>query len=59
MIKTRCFYKRDVEEFSRFRGLRASIELRNVTRANVIAWRKSLEARNLTPASIRRMTRLT
>jgi site-specific recombinase XerC len=28
--------------------------LRTVTRAHVIAWRKSLEARNLTPASIRR-----
>jgi hypothetical protein len=52
--KTRRFYKRDVEEFSRFTRLRAPVELRNVTRAHVIARRKSLEARNLTPASIRR-----
>ena len=52
--KTRRFYKRDVEEFSRFTGLRAPMQLREVARAHVIAWRKSLEARNLTPASIRR-----
>jgi integrase/recombinase XerD len=52
--KTRRFYKRDVEEFSRFAGLRAPVELRTVARAHVIAWRKSLEARKLGPASIRR-----
>jgi integrase/recombinase XerD len=52
--KTRRFYKRDVEEFSRFAGLREPAELRTVARAHVIAWRKSLEARNLTPSSIRR-----
>lgn len=52
--KTRRFYKRDVEEFSRFAGVRAPTELRVVARAHVIAWRKSLEERGLTPASIRR-----
>jgi integrase/recombinase XerD len=52
--KTRRFYKRDVEEFSRFAGLLAPGELRTVTRAHVIAWRKTLEARSLSPASIRR-----
>jgi integrase/recombinase XerD len=52
--KTRRFYKRDVEEFSAFIGLREVTALRTVTRAHVIAWRKALEARNLTPASIRR-----
>jgi site-specific recombinase XerD len=52
--KTRRFYKRDVEEFSRFAGLLAPGELRNITRAHVIAWRKTLEARSLSPASIRR-----
>lgn len=52
--KTRRFYKSDVAEFSLFTGLRASAELRSVTRAHVIAWRKALEARSLTPASIRR-----
>ena len=39
---------------SRFAGLNAPAGLRTVTRAHVIAWRKTLEARNLTPASIRR-----
>jgi integrase/recombinase XerD len=52
--KTRRFYKSDVEEFLIFTGLRAPAELRTVTRAHVIAWRKSLEARQLMPASIRR-----
>jgi len=41
-----------VEQFSVFTGLRAPAELRTVTRAHVIAWRKSLEARNLTLASV-------
>ena len=53
-LKTRRAYKIDVEEFSRFTGLTKPVELRSVTRAHIIAWRKSLEARNLTPASIRR-----
>jgi signal transduction histidine kinase len=52
--KTRRAYKADVEEFSRFARLNAPVELRGVSRAHVIAWRKTLEARNLTPASIRR-----
>ena len=52
--KTRRAYKVDVEEFLRFTGLNAPTELRTVARAHVIAWRKALEARNLTPASIRR-----
>jgi integrase/recombinase XerD len=53
-LKTRRFYKSDVEEFSLFTGLRAPVELRTVTRAHVIAWRKSLEAKKLKAASIRR-----
>lgn len=52
--KTRRAYKIDVAEFSAFSGLREPVQLRTVTRAHVIAWRKSLEARNLTPSSIRR-----
>jgi len=52
--KTRHFYKSDVEEFSRFVGLEAPAELRSVARAHVIAWRKSLESRNLNAATIRR-----
>jgi integrase/recombinase XerD len=53
-LKTRRAYKRDVEEFSAFSGLRAPSELRTVARAHVIAWRKHLEARALSAASIRR-----
>jgi hypothetical protein len=44
----------DVLEFSNFTGLRESMELRTVTRAHVIAWRKELESRSLAPSSIRR-----
>jgi len=53
-LKTRRAYKTDVEEFSGFTGLRASSELRTVTRAHVIAWRKHLELRELEHSSIRR-----
>jgi hypothetical protein len=53
-LKTRRAYKRNVEEFSAFTGLRAPSELRTVARAHVIAWRKHLEARALSAASIRR-----
>lgn len=53
-LKTRRAYKIDVAEFSTFTGLSEPTQLRTVTRAHVIAWRKALEARNLTPASIRR-----
>jgi integrase/recombinase XerD len=52
--KTRRAYKIDVGEFSAFAGLRSSPELRTVTRAHVIAWRKTLEARKLSDATIRR-----
>ena len=52
--KTRRAYKVEVEEFVRFAGLRIPTAFRTVTRAHVIAWRKALESRNLTPSSIRR-----
>jgi integrase/recombinase XerD len=52
--KTRRAYKIDVSEFSAFSGLRGPAELSTVTRAHVIAWRKDLEARGLSPSSIRR-----
>ena len=35
-------YKIDVSEFSAFAGLRGPAELRTVTRAHVIPWRKDL-----------------
>jgi integrase/recombinase XerD len=53
-LKTRGAYKTDVAEFSAFAGLREPRELRTVTRAHVIAWRKLLESRELAPSSIRR-----
>jgi integrase/recombinase XerD len=52
--KTRRFYKSDVAEFVVFTNLKDSAALRTVARSHVIAWRKSLEARHLTPPSIRR-----
>lgn len=42
---TRRNYRIDVEDFSRFVGIRRPGEFRDVTRAMVIAWRKDLEAR--------------
>ena len=55
--KTRRAYKNDVGEFSAFTGLRQPAELRTITRAHVIAWRKHLESRELAPSSIRRSPR--
>ena len=52
--KTRRAYKVDVEEFIGFAGLRGIAELRAITRAHVIAWRKDLERRGLASSSIRR-----
>jgi Phage integrase, N-terminal SAM-like domain len=49
--KTRRAYKIDVEEFI---GLDGIAELRSITRAHVIAWRKDLEKRGLAGSSIRR-----
>ena len=49
--KTRRAYKIDVSEFSAFARLGGPAELRTVTRAHVIAWRKDLEARGLSPAT--------
>jgi integrase/recombinase XerD len=52
--KTRRAYKVDLADFSAFTGITKPEELRTVTRAHVIAWRKQLEARGLEPSSIRR-----
>jgi site-specific recombinase XerD len=52
--KTRRAYKADVAEFSLFLGLSKPVELRSVARAHIIAWRKDMEARSLSSASIRR-----
>ena len=47
-------YKRDVQAFSTFVGIETPEEMRQVTRAHVIAWRKTLEQDHLSPATIRR-----
>ena len=52
--KTRRAYKIDVGEFLTFAGLSGPAELCTVSRAHIIAWRKDLETRQLSPASIRR-----
>lgn len=52
--KTRRAYKNDVQDFSSFIGLQSPEEMRLVTRAHVIAWRNQLNAREASPATIRR-----
>jgi len=52
--KTRRFYKGDVGEFLIFTGLLEPTQLRTVARAHVIAWRKDMEVRELSAATIRR-----
>jgi site-specific recombinase XerD len=51
---TRRAYRNDVGSFMRFVGIEAPDEFRTVRRSHVIAWRKTLEARRLSAASIRR-----
>jgi site-specific recombinase XerD len=53
-LKTRRAYKNDVREFVGFAGLATYGELRTVARSHVIAWRKDMESRQLSAASIRR-----
>lgn len=52
--KTRRAYKLDAGEFSQFLGLKRPEEFRTVTRAHVIAWRETLEGRELSAPTIRR-----
>jgi integrase/recombinase XerD len=51
---TRRAYRNDLKEFMNFTGIRTPIELRLITRAHVIAWRKDLDRRKLAAGSIRR-----
>lgn len=51
---TRRAYRNDVGQFMAFVGVQAFTEFRQVTRAHVIAWRRSLEEKALSPATIRR-----
>lgn len=53
--RTRRAYELDIRDFMAFVGISTAEEFRSVTRAHVIAWRrKSLESRELSPATIRR-----
>jgi site-specific recombinase XerD len=52
--KTKRAYKIDVDDFIAFAGLRGLPDLRSITRAHVIAWRKNLEKRELADSTIRR-----
>jgi len=52
--RTRRAYRIDVADFMRFVGIVRPEEFRKVVRAHVIAWRKTLEQKNLSPTTIRR-----
>lgn len=52
--RTRRAYEIDVKDFAAFVGIHRPEEFRIVTRAHVIAWRKDLERRALSAATIRR-----
>ncbi len=52
--KTQRAYRIDVREFMLFTGLHDPASLRSVARSHIIAWRKHLESRHLSHASIRR-----
>jgi integrase/recombinase XerD len=52
--KTRKAYQNDIRNFAQFVGISQPAEFRIVTRSHVIAWRKELEAKALSDASIRR-----
>ena len=51
---TRRAYENDVRSFAKFVGIQAPDDMRKVSRAHVIAWRKTLEQENLGAATIRR-----
>ena len=51
---TRRAYRNDLQEFMTFVGISAPEELRLVTRAHILAWRKQLEHRELAGSTIRR-----
>ncbi len=52
--RTRRAYQTDLRDFMTFTGIRQPDEFRVVTRAHVLAWRKTLEARASSGATIRR-----
>jgi len=52
--RTRRAYRGDIREFMAFVGIARPEEFRQVTRAHVLAWRKTLEGRVLSGSTIRR-----
>ena len=52
--RTRRAYEGDIKEFMAFVGIHGAGEFRQVTRAHAIAWRKEMEHRDLSGATIRR-----
>ncbi|KAE8759635.1 tyrosine-type recombinase/integrase [Paraburkholderia madseniana] len=52
--RTRRAYQIDLRDFMAFTGIAQPDEFRTVTRAHVLAWRKRLEVRHLSGATIRR-----
>lgn len=52
--QTRRAYEADLQDFMRFAGIQQPEEFRIVTRAHVLAWRKDLEDRALSGATLRR-----
>jgi len=51
---TRRAYEQDIADFMAFAGIATPEAFRTVNRAHVLAWRKSLEARDLAGATVRR-----
>jgi integrase/recombinase XerD len=51
---TRRAYRNDLQEFMAFVGITQAADLRQVTRAHVLAWRKDLEQRALAGSTLRR-----
>lgn len=52
--QTRRAYENDLKEFMSFAGIEQPDQFRVVTRAHLLAWRKTLETRELSGATIRR-----
>ena len=52
--QTRRAYQNDVEEFMAFTGIADPYAFRQIGRAHILAWRRNLELRSLSGATIRR-----
>ena len=53
-VQTRRAYRNDINEFMQFAGIVRPEQFREVNRAHVLAWRKTLESRQLASSSLRR-----